>query len=110
MSNSRDDFVPQPPLRRQTLPTFLPSQPRRASATSNRPLSAVRDDPPTTATEPDHDALIAQQPKADTLHHLPIALALLPAAAGVLVGGGDEWTDVMLLVLAGIYLNWLVKC
>jgi hypothetical protein len=34
----------------------------------------------------------------------------LPAAAGLVVGGGEKWTDVMLLGLVGVYLNWLVKC
>ena len=54
--------------------------------------------------------VVVEPPKGNTLHHLPIAFALLPAAAGLLVGGGEKWTDVMLLGLAGVYLNWLVKC
>jgi len=54
--------------------------------------------------------VVVEPPKGNTLHDLPIAFALLPAAAGLLVGGGDKWTDVMLLGLAGVYLHWLVKC
>ena len=54
--------------------------------------------------------VVVDPPKSSTLHHLPIAFALLPAAAGLIVGGGEKWTDVMLLGLAGVYLNWLVKC
>jgi hypothetical protein len=54
--------------------------------------------------------VVVEAPKTNTLHHLPIAFALLPAAAGLFVGGGEKWTDVMLLGLAGVYLNWLVKC
>ena len=54
--------------------------------------------------------VVVEPPKGNTLHHLPIAFALLPAAAGLFLGGGEKWTDVMLLGLAGVYLNWLVKC
>jgi len=54
--------------------------------------------------------VVVEPPKGHNWHHLPIALALLPAVAGLFVGGGEKWTDVMLLGLAGIYLNWLVKC
>jgi hypothetical protein len=54
--------------------------------------------------------VVVEPPKGSNLHHLPIAFALLPAAAGLVVGGGEKWTDVMLLGLVGVYLNWLVKC
>jgi hypothetical protein len=60
--------------------------------------------------EEEHPPVVVEAPKASTLHHLPIAFALLPAAAGLVVGGGEKWTDVMLLGLVGVYLNWLVKC
>lgn len=54
--------------------------------------------------------VVVEPPKGNTWHHLPIAFALLPAAVGLFVGGGEKWTDVMLLGLVGVYLNWLVKC
>lgn len=54
--------------------------------------------------------VVVEAPKGSTLHHLPIAFALLPAAAGLVLGSGEKWTDVMLLGLVGVYLNWLVKC
>jgi len=60
--------------------------------------------------EEDVVPVVVEPPKNNTLHHLPLAFALLPAAAGLFVGGGEKWTDVMLLGLVGVYLNWLVKC
>jgi hypothetical protein len=60
--------------------------------------------------EEEHIPVVVEPPKGTPWHHLPIAFALLPAAAGLLVGGGEKWTDVMLLGLVGVYLNWLVKC
>jgi hypothetical protein len=54
--------------------------------------------------------VVVEPPKGSNLHHLPIVFALLPAAAGLVLGGGEKWTDVMLLGLVGVYLNWLVKC
>ena len=65
------------------------------------PLVSIEEEPASVVVEP---------PNGNTLHHLPIAFALLPAVAGLVIGGGDKWTDVMLLGLVGIYLNWLVKC
>ena len=43
-------------------------------------------------------------------HSAPLALALLPAIAGVFFQeGGAFVTDVTLLVLAAIFLNWSVR-
>ena len=102
------DTLPRPPLRRQSAPSvYFP--PRRLGTPTS--LSSIPERTPTMIPiedEPVH--VVVEPPKGNTWHHLPIALALLPAAAGLLVGGGEKWTDVMLLGLAGVYLNWLVKC
>lgn len=43
-------------------------------------------------------------------HSAPLVLALLPAIAGVLFKNGSVFvTDVTLIVLAGIFLNWSVR-
>lgn len=43
-------------------------------------------------------------------HSAPLALALLPAIAGVFFQNGSVFvTDVTLLVLAAIFLNWSVR-
>jgi len=43
-------------------------------------------------------------------HSAPLALAILPAIAGVLFKeGGTVVTDVMLLCLAAMFLNWCVR-
>jgi hypothetical protein len=115
-STPSTDTLPQTPTRRQSAPAAGSTYfaPRRSSTpTGGRPLSAI---PERTARmipidEDDEPVpVVVNPPKSSTLHHLPIAFALLPAAAGLLVGGGEKWTDVMLLGLAGVYLNWLVKC
>jgi hypothetical protein len=76
-----------------------------------RSLSSIPERTPTMIPIEDEPVpVVVEAPNTRTLHHLPIAFALLPAAAGLVVGGGEKWTDVMLLGLAGVYLNWLVKC
>jgi hypothetical protein len=43
-------------------------------------------------------------------HSLPLGLALLPAIAGMVVKNGDHFiTDVSLLLLAAILMNWAIK-
>jgi hypothetical protein len=43
-------------------------------------------------------------------HSVPLGLALLPAVAGLLVQDGSAVvTDVTLLALSAIFLNWLVR-
>ena len=43
-------------------------------------------------------------------HSIPLALALLPAVGGLLFkNGGAIVTDVTLLVLAAVFLNWSVR-
>src|SRR5436190_18264878 len=100
------DTHPHAPVRRQS--AHLP--PRRAS-TPTSVLSPLLERTPTMIPiEEEPVPVVVEPPKGNTWHHLPIAFALLPAAAGLFVGGGEKWTDVMLLGLAAVYLNWLVKC
>lgn len=43
-------------------------------------------------------------------HNVPLAFAVLPAVGGVLFKGGNYFvTDVILLLLAAVFLHWLVK-
>ena len=43
-------------------------------------------------------------------HSIPLGLALLPAVSGLLFhNGGAVVTDITLLALAGIFLNWSVR-
>ena len=112
-SIASSETIPQTqnsPLRRQSAPSGYFAG-RRSSTPTGRPLSAIQERTPTMIPiEEEHAPVVVEQPKGTPWHHLPIAFALLPAAAGLLVGGGEKWTDVMLLGLVGVYLNWLVKC
>lgn len=114
-SSPSTDTLPQTPTRRQSAPaagsSYFTTQRRASTPTGGRPLSAILERAPTMVPiEEEPVPVVVDPPKSSTLHHLPIAFALLPAAAGLIVGGGEKWTDVMLLGLAGVYLNWLVKC
>ena len=52
----------------------------------------------------------ATQGEPSHLHSAPLVLALLPALGGVLFKNGSAvLTDVSLLVLAGIFLNWSIR-
>ena len=52
----------------------------------------------------------SKQTEHSHLHSAPLALALLPAIGGLLFqNGGALFTDVTLLVLAAIFLNWSVR-
>jgi hypothetical protein len=108
-SAATSETLHQPAPRRQFAPSayFV----RRSSTPTGRPLSSpVLERTPSLVTIEEEQVPVVEPPKGSTLHHLPIAFALLPAVAGVLIGGGEKWTDVMLLGLVGVYLNWLVKC
>src|SRR5277367_4271401 len=107
---SSSETVPQTrsPVRRQSAPSaYFP--PRRMSTPTGLPAIPERA-PTMIPIEEETVPVVVEPPKGHNWHHLPIAFALLPAAAGLFVGGGEKWTDVMLLGLAGVYLNWLVKC
>ncbi|KAI2793766.1 hypothetical protein POX_a00350 [Penicillium oxalicum] len=56
----------------------------------------------------DRDEPVA--PDESHWHSAPLVLALLPAIAGVFFQGGSSFvTDVTLIVLAGVFLNWSVR-
>src|SRR5271169_538690 len=103
------DTHPRTPIRRQSAPSaYLPA--RRASTPTGGLPPILERTPTMIPIEEPPVPVVVEPPKGNRWHHLPIAFALLPAAAGLFVGGGEKWTDVMLLGLAGVYLNWLVKC
>jgi len=50
------------------------------------------------------------QQEASHWHSIPLGLALLPAVGGLLFNNGSAiFTDITLLVLAAIFLNWSVR-
>jgi len=109
-STAPPEALPQPLLRRQSAPgAYFPPH-RSGTPSGGRPLFAIPERAPTMVPLEEPVPVVVEAPKGTTWHHLPIAFALLPAAAGLFLGGGENWTDVMLLGLAGVYLNWLVKC
>src|ERR1700694_4459352 len=110
-SNTSTETLPQTPLRRQSAPsTYFPAR-RASTPQGGPPLPTILERAPTMIPlDEEPDPVVVETPKESTLHHLPIAFALLPAIAGLVLGSGEKWTDVMLLGLVGVYLNWLVKC
>lgn len=55
-------------------------------------------------------AVAGQDGASSHLHSAPLALALLPALAGLFFHNGSAViTDVTLLVLAAIFMNWSVR-
>ncbi len=58
---------------------------------------------------PGADTSDAAPPESSNWETIPLAVALFPALAGTLVEGGNAWaTDIMLLLLGAIFLNWSV--
>lgn len=89
-----------PPRRNSTLSDSI-SEARHSIRSSTDDLflpRVAKGNPEPVATEESH------------WHSAPLALALLPAIAGVFFQeGGAFVTDVTLLVLAAIFLNWSVR-
>ncbi|KAJ5495131.1 hypothetical protein N7539_000247 [Penicillium diatomitis] len=57
-----------------------------------------------------HDREEPESTEESHWHSAPLVLALLPAIAGVFFQGGSSFvTDVTLILLAGIFLNWSVR-
>lgn len=110
-------FRHRPPTNRFSTSTETPSPSaarRRSSNFSEYSLNEARrtfqsstDDlllpkPSATGIEPNHDS--------SPWHSAPLAFALLPAIGGMLFQNGSSViTDVMLLGLAAIFLNWSVR-
>jgi len=56
------------------------------------------------------EVLLPTAPESSTWHSIPLAFAVLPAIAGAFLDKGESFTtDALLLLLAGIFLHWLVK-
>jgi hypothetical protein len=106
--------APTPGIRRSATEAPTQGARRRSSGFSEYSLSEARktfqsstDDlllpkPSATGLEPSHDS--------SAWHSAPLAFALLPAIGGMLFKNGSSViTDVMLLGLAAIFLNWSVR-
>lgn len=97
-----------------SFPAYNPRDGRRPSGFSNYSAEDVDD----TASF-SMDASIFSRPAESSLadhldatnwHSAPLAFALLPAVAGLVFhNGGAIATDVTLLALAGVFLNWSVR-
>lgn len=91
-----------------------PRTSRRGSLLSNYSLDEARE-----SFRSSTDSLLLPKPsglKADTQHETshwhsaPLAFALLPAIAGMIFSNGSAVvTDITLLALAAVFLNWSVR-
>lgn len=80
--------------------------PRRGSILSDMSLDDARG---LLRTKTD-EVLAPTAPESSTWHSIPLAFAVAPAIAGAFLDKGEIFTtDALLLVLAGIFLHWLVK-
>ncbi|KAL8697453.1 MAG: hypothetical protein Q9224_002302 [Gallowayella concinna] len=104
----------RPYERASTLPEMSgPSQRRRSSLFSD----SIDDARQSLKSSTDNlllprvkDLSLASQVEPSHWHSTPLALALLPAVGGVLFQNGSAIaTDITLLVLAAIFLNWAVR-
>ncbi len=58
---------------------------------------------------PSVDAAVAPAAEPSAWEAVPLAVALFPAVGGILVKGGNAFvTDLMLLLLGAVFLNWSV--
>lgn len=92
--------TPHPPERRSSGLSFM-SEDRRhsvASTANDFILPSVGDHHESDADEPSH------------WHSTPLAFAFLPAIGGLFFSNGSAFvTDILLLGLAAIFLNWSVR-
>ena len=87
-----------PPLRHRRSSTFSESASSLKSSTDDLLLPRAKSTEEAINHEPSH------------WHSVPLALALLPALGGLFFEkGGAVVTDVTLLVLAAVFLNWSVR-
>ena len=87
-----------PSLRHRRSSTFSDSAQSLKSSTDDLLLPRVKSTEETTDHEPSN------------WHSIPLALALLPAAGGLFFeNGGALFTDLTLLGLAAVFLNWSVR-
>jgi hypothetical protein len=110
-----DPFIRQRPLSRAaTLPVEPPSAPhgRRSSlhsiSSAQDSLRGSADDLWTPRPYEDHEQ--KEHSEVTNWHSLPLVFALVPAVAGLVIQDGAKiFTDVLLLGLASVFLNWSVK-
>lgn len=109
-----DDVLPIRPLRRAatmldplTTSANSSTAARRNSAFSDFSSSVRYSTDDLLSPRPMHDEDVDRSTKLDSV---PLAFALLPAVGGLLFQNGSSIvTDVMLLGLAAIFLNWSVR-
>lgn len=116
MADPPSPSAPASYLRRRGLPsratTFAEgaSDPRRRNSTLSDSLSEARNSI-RSSTDDIFFPRVAKDSEEESLwQSAPLALALLPAIAGVFFHDGSAFvTDVTLLALAAIFLNWSVR-
>lgn len=119
MQSGRTQHSPAPGLRQrpisraQTFNDAVPPTARRSSSFISETLSESRrsfrsstDDLWLPRATADHDAGL----ESSHWHSLPLGLALLPAVGGLFFQNGSAFiTDISLLGLAALFLNWAVR-
>lgn len=116
MADPPSPSAPASYLRRRGLPsratTFAEgaSDPQRRNSTLSDSLSEARNSI-RSSTDDIFFPRVAKDSEEESLwQSAPLALALLPAIAGVFFHDGSAFvTDVTLLALAAIFLNWSVR-
>lgn len=109
-----DDVLPLRPLRRAatildplTTSVNSPTAARRNSAFSDFSSSVRYSTDDLLSPRPMHDEQVDPSTRLDSV---PLAFALLPAVGGLLFQNGSSIvTDIMLLGLAAVFLNWSVR-
>ena len=92
---------PGPKLRRASTLSDTVSEARQSIKSSTDELFLPRVDAGRHATEHEHES---------AWQSTPLALALLPALAGIFFHNGTAvFTDLTLLVLAAVFLNWSIR-
>ena len=98
--------APGRPVRHGRGKTPNPELPRRSSILSDMSLDEARG----ILRAKTDEVLLPTAPGSTTWHSIPLAFAVVPALAGAFLEKGESFmTDVLLLLLAGIFLHWLVK-
>ncbi|KAJ5908283.1 hypothetical protein N7495_000965 [Penicillium taxi] len=99
-------------LRSRTSTEGMPDWPQRRNSTLSDSISEARNSIRSSTDDLFLPRLRSENPTTEESHwhSTPLALALLPAIAGILFKDGSAFvTDVTLLVLAAIFLNWSVR-
>ncbi|TGZ81017.1 hypothetical protein EX30DRAFT_34353 [Ascodesmis nigricans] len=93
-----------------TLHREKPSPPLRSSIPKRSNGRQRQNSLLTEITSASVDEILESAPQGNSWHSVPLAFAVLPAVAGVVVkDSGQLVTDFLLLVLATVILRWVVK-